>query len=194
MQPSISRNFYGFLKGVAPMDPEGVTVHYTADRDPMRTIKSLQQAALAYHYLIDNFGTIFHLVDVHERVNHAGKALWNGRSPNRTHIAVALLSWGRLTKQDDGTIRTWNNIRIPESGTAFRLNAYWDKASEIQELALLALLRKLCYEEGIDATDICGHDECAIPSGRKTDPGGVLSRTMAEIRSDIFPKDEDLEI
>lgn len=177
LQPRMESGNFG------PHGPQGITVHYTADRQVQRVCDALTARALGYHLIIDNFGAVYQFVPFDRRVSHAGKALWNDLSPNRAHLAVAVTSWGYLT--DD--LKAWNGEAVVSSDAAHRPGnlsthmRWWDKATPAQERALLAFMH-WAMDHGIAPQDICGHDECALPRGRKEDPGGVLSQPMSKIR------------
>lgn len=172
--------------GKGPLDALGVTVHYTADGSVDRTVKSLREAGLGYHLIIDRDGTVFQATYLSQRVNHAGEAMWLGHSPNRHHVAVAIDSWGAVALKDK-KYRAWTGLEIPEievcrrPGNLTAGDYHWHKATMAQERSLLMFLR-WCVAKGISPDAVCGHDECAIPKGRKADPGGVLSFTMSELR------------
>lgn len=174
------------------MAPQGVTVHHLADVDVNRAIKSLRAEGLGYHIIIDRQGAIYQTTYFSHTVAHAGKALWNGLSPNRHHIAVALASWGAVTKKGDNFI-AWNGSPLSEAEVARRPGNlsnslyHWHIATAKQETQLLTFLR-WCILKGISHKNICGHDEAALPAGRKSDPGGVLSKLMAEVRDEVSRK------
>jgi N-acetyl-anhydromuramyl-L-alanine amidase AmpD len=158
----------------------GITVHYAADRDVARTVASLVKGGLGYHYLINRNGTIFKLAEDSQMLYHAGNAAWRGKYPNRHHVAICLMSWGKLTIRD-GKFFAWNGTELPVEEVRTRGDLTWDKATLAQEQALMDLLETY-VKKGVDPEDICGHDECCIPKGRKIDPGGTLSLPVAEIR------------
>jgi N-acetyl-anhydromuramyl-L-alanine amidase AmpD len=130
---------------------------------------------IGYHFIIDRDGSLHQTASLSHSVNHAGKAMWNGQSPNRTHLAIAFISWGFLTDES----KAWNGTQV--AGVK-RRGKLWDPASEAQENRLNKLLGELIRFYGISPLNICGHDECAIPQGRKADPGGSLLKTMGDIR------------
>lgn len=158
--------------------PTGITVHYTADGDLARVKREMDKQNVGYHFIIDRNGSLHQTANLAKAVNHAGKAMWNGQSPNRTHIAVSFVSWGLLN--DDSL--AWNGTKIVGLN---RRGHLWDPATEAQEKRLYSLLRDLMRDFEISALNICGHDECALPHGRKVDPGGSLSKSMVEIRKDL---------
>jgi N-acetyl-anhydromuramyl-L-alanine amidase AmpD len=169
--------------------PEGITLHYLADRSVNRAHRTLVDGGLGYHIVIDRMGSVYQLAFLNRRVNHAGKAVWLGKSPNRQHIAIALASWGILTIKK-GAFYSWAGIKIPPSEAVARPSNVdgktyvWDAATEKQEAKLLEILRWFVVL-GINPEDICDHSECAVPVGRKLDIGGVLSVTTHEIRENL---------
>lgn len=165
--------------------PVGITIHYSADRNLNSVLSWIQKEKLGYHCIIDSDGEIYQICPFDKRVNHAGNSLWNDKSPNRNHIAICLMSFGLLTKSKNKYL-SWNNVEINPINVALRndLNGnqhLWDKATDIQESSLLNILSWL-VSYGINPDEICGHDECCIPKGRKIDPGGIISLTLDQIR------------
>lgn len=159
-----------------PALPTGITIHYTADGDIDRVKREMDKSKIGYHFIIDRDGLIHQTAALTKSVNHAGKALWNGQSPNRTHIAIAVVSWGLV---NDDKI-AWNGTKVPFA--VKRKGQYWDSATPAQERSLMKLLFGLISDFQIRASNICGHDECALPPGRKIDPGCVFSFSMPELR------------
>lgn len=182
--PLSDRRFGGRLKGQGTMQPGGVTVHYTADRDLLRSIQALESKNLAYHLIIDRQGTVFQMLPFDRTCYHAGKASWHNLSPNSRHIAVAFLSWGQLRRSPNGH-RSWSDVYVAPNDVRTNGQGAWDAATDFQEAALKSFLRWACLELKIDPDSVCGHDECAIPPGRKVDPGGSLSFRMADLRKEL---------
>lgn len=157
--------------------PRGLTIHYTASMDLDTTIKHLISNNLKYHLIIDRFGSVFQLAPFTHKVWHAGRAKWHENSPNQSHVSIAILNWGILGI--DG--KTWSGHKLLADQIAFRNNAEWHKATELQERSLKQVCRWF-VAMGIDPEQICGHSECCIPAGRKVDPGGSLSFTIHDLR------------
>lgn len=162
--------------------PKGITVHYTADGSVERIKREMGSTKIGYHYIIDKDGSIIQTASLLKTVNHAGVAMWNDKSPNRTHLAVAFVCWGYLNARG----QTWTGLQIPNPVS--RANGMWDAATDAQEKSLTKLLIHLINTYKISPLDICGHDEAALPAGRKIDPGGSLSKSMAQLRSDLMIK------
>lgn len=194
MLPDIYR---GTQKLVTPLamtagplvDVEGVTIHHTADNNLQRTIDSLKAQGYGYHIIIDRDGTVVQTTYLSQKVNHAGIAKWRGHSPNQSHIAVALVSWGAISRVGK-KFQAWNGSEVVATAAANRKGNitddyyWWHSATDAQERALITFLR-WCMMRGLSHEDFCGHDECALPKGRKSDPGGVLSMTMKELREKL---------
>lgn len=169
--------------------PFGITVHYTATRN-LRAV--LDEQGVGYHLVIDRDGSRYQRTFLDQRVDHAGSAVWNKRSPNRAHVAVAVMSHGWLKETPSGNFFTSDGkTQIHSSDVRHGYGNVgdeilpWDAATKLQEATLIETLRYLMTAGSIKAEDICGHDECALPKGRKVDPGGVLSLEMAELREKL---------
>jgi N-acetyl-anhydromuramyl-L-alanine amidase AmpD len=171
--------------------PVGITIHHAADRDLEQVEAYGAAEKVGYHIIIDRDGKAHQTTYLDTCVAHAGKANWRRFSPNRSHIAVCVLSWGRLTRVSDSEYKSWAKQDVPMDSVAWRPDNvkgemhYWDEATEAQEDALWECLEWLCKEFKIDPDNICGHDEAALPRGRKDDPGGVLSLPMPKVREHI---------
>ena len=167
--------------------PLGVTVHHAADRNLDRVKQEGVDRKEGYHLVIDRDGNCHQTTYFTHTVSHAGKAQWMTKSPNREHIAVSLLAWGRLVPGPQSTWLSWSKAIVKSSDVAFRPgnltggNFHWDAFTTAQEAALFEFLT-WCIGLGMDPRNFCGHDECALPFGRKDDPGGSLSMTMSQLR------------
>lgn len=173
--------------------PHGVTVHYTADMNLSRVIASLRGRTLGYHLLIDRDGKVIQTSYLDSKVNHAGPSKWHDESCNKWHAAIAIMSWGEVKKEGGKIYSAWNGAKLEDKDVDGQdiverpsnvkgVKAFWQAATKAQEETLLQMLRWF-MTQGIDPRKICGHDEAAIPPGRKIDPGGVLSMTMPELRN-----------
>ncbi len=173
-------------------NPVGVTIHYSADRKIDRAITWLKSQNFGYHIFIDRDGTLHQTCHFNQRVNHAGNSRWKGLKNNFHHIAVCIASWGLLECRDE-KFYTWSKKTLHLESVVMREDykgniKAWDKATVEQEASLHVLLTWL-VANGIESESICGHDESCIPEGHKSDPGGILSLSVKEIR-DYFSKGE----
>lgn len=165
--------------------PEGITIHYSAGVRLEGTINALEARSLGYHLIIERDGSVVQLTTLSKAVAHAGKAVWNGQSPNQQHLAVCLMSWGWLTSKDE-SYQSWtkafiNPDDVSRSPDIIGNQTYWHLAT----IAQMQSLEAICLwgmSQGIEVENICGHDEAALPKGRKVDPGGILGCTLQEFR------------
>lgn len=171
------------------LSPIGVVIHYTAERGLAQARRSLDQSGLCYHLIIGRDGSCEQHAWLDMQVWHAGKATWNGYSPNVRFLAVAVESWGEVTLDpvERTLYRSWSGAKVPETQVTERPDnlrgdmLHWDACTPEQ----LETLQKALFwavDLGVDPENVCGHDECALPVGRKTDPGGVLPMRMVEYR------------
>lgn len=110
--------------------------------DAKQGIESFRQAEVSAHYLIDEHGKIFHLVDNEKCAWHAGKSYWQGReSLNKNSIGIELCS--------------------PTLG-----QRCYDKR---QIYSLIRLCRCLMRRYHICSQNVVGHSD--IAPTRKPDPG-----------------------
>lgn len=170
-------------EGPFTVGPRGVTIHYTADPKLDRCVRVLVERRLGYHLLIDRAGKVLQHAGLRQRLWHAGRAHWKGLSPNQDHVAIAFLGWGELERRGADVV-AWNGDVVPAADVVERRGSIWEAATAAQEVSLRAVCAWL-VKQGIRPENICGHDECALPAGRKVDPGGSLSFTMAALRSEL---------
>lgn len=161
-------------------DPEGVTIHYTAGGSPESSITYLKAQNYGYHLLIDREGAIHQMYYLDSTCSHSGNAYWQGKSPNRYFISIALCNYGKLISRKGGVIA--NAYGRIMKNHAFRYGEHWEPCTPEQESALLDVSLWLCNNLNINPDNVCGHEECAVPAGRKIDPGGALSFSMPEFR------------
>lgn len=186
--PSATKTLDRFL-AKTPVRLTGITIHYTADTNVERVINALETTNLGYHIIIDRDGSVIQMTAFDKTVNHAGIAEWNKQSPNRTHVAVAVVSWGAVTKKGE-IFEAWNGFPLASSevrrsrGNINNSLYFWHAATSAQEKQLRTFLF-WALRQGIKIENICGHDESAQPLGRKSDPGGVLSLTMKDLRNEL---------
>lgn len=181
----------GWPKGI----PQGIVVHYTASGDNVSgIIHALKAKHLGYHVLVMRDGRVIKLLPWEERCDHAGRSLHNGFNANAHFLGVAFASWGEIRKKgdkffawpNDWTHEIPNDTVIKGRSATSDVERWWEATTKKQTGALLWLLRELCAKFSINPQMICGHEECAIPHGRKIDPGGCLGElTMDKIREQL---------
>ncbi len=137
--------------------------HYTGMETGPAALARLCDAAaeVSAHYLIEEDGRIFALVDEDRRAWHAGRAFWRGtRDINSTSIGIELVNPGH----------TFGYRAFPQA----------------QVDALIALSREILARHPIAAHDVVGHSD--IAPGRKQDPGELFPwAVLAKARIGFWP-------
>lgn len=134
--------------------PEGVPIdvlvlHYTGMESGAAALDRLcdPTAKVSAHYLIEEDGSVFALVDESRRAWHAGVACWRG------HIDINARSIG---------------IELVNPGHEWGYRAFSDE----QMQALLALMRDISTRHDFPSRNIVGHSDVAPQ--RKQDPGELF--------------------
>ncbi|WNJ99301.1 N-acetylmuramoyl-L-alanine amidase [Thalassospiraceae bacterium LMO-JJ14] len=145
---------YNSRDGVAP---DMLVLHYTGMKNCGDALEKLcdPEAEVSAHYLIDEDGTVYQLVDEAARAWHAGVASWRGGSNiNSRSIGIELVN----------------------PGHEFGYRAF----PEAQMQALMPLCRDIVARHAIAARNVVGHSDVAPL--RKTDPGELFdwARLAAE--------------
>ena len=128
-----------------------VVLHYT---DMVSASASLERLCdpvykVSSHYLLDEDGTIYQLVNEEKRAWHAGESFWKGRNKvNDFSIGIELQNPG--------------HVHFLEKG-------YWHPYSDAQYQALLSLLNKMTLQYPLISQNTVGH--CHVAPNRKIDPG-----------------------
>lgn len=131
-------------KGAAP---DIIVLHstggaYAGALSTLRYRNPVPWRRVSAHYLIARSGAIVKLVPVAEMAYHAGKSAWKGTTDiNRYSVGIEMEHYDG--RQD------------------------WPAA---QVTAAAALCKELCKSESISVLNIVGHNEIAVPKGRKVDP------------------------
>lgn len=170
------------------LDPTCCVIHYTASRDddsPLAWLRREESQASA-HFLIGRTGIVIQLVPLDRAAWHAGVSEWRHRGEtlsnvNDYSVGIELCNAGLLTRLGDSLYGVEVGRRVvPYSGPppvqatliyddGRRVHGYWEPYREEQMQALGHLLEDLGaagYE-----LELVGHEEIAMPCGRKIDPG-----------------------
>jgi N-acetylmuramoyl-L-alanine amidase len=126
-----------------------IVLHYTGMTSAEAALQRLTDPAahVSSHYVVDDDGRIYRLVDDAQRAWHAGVSYWRGmRDINSCSIG----------------------IEITNPGHDYGYRAFPDK----QLSAVTALCRSLIQTHGLGARDVVGHSD--IAPGRKIDPGELF--------------------
>lgn len=176
--------------------PKGAIVHFTAGRslkgvsDAVNT--SNYGASQGYVYFtISNDGSVIQGFSLDEYGSHAGVSSWPslGENVSKYLVGIEICCAGQLDskftswfgeKYSDNEVRHSDNVENIQKG-------FYHKYTAAQEKALIDLLCWLKHnnEEVFSFDHVLGHDECAVPTGRKNDPGASLSVTMPKFRQNL---------
>jgi N-acetyl-anhydromuramyl-L-alanine amidase AmpD len=176
--------------------PVGAIVHFTAGRsrnekDAENMTRLAQERGHCY-FVIGPTGKVYQSFPLTHWGYHAGPSQYGllGGALSRSLVGIELTSAGKLAEAKDGLV-SWFGERINPTFARLlperRENAgkgYYHKYTPEQEDALI----KLCLwlhrnnPDVFKLDNVLGHCEVAMPRGRKVDPGGALSMSMAEFR------------
>ncbi|WCL55436.1 N-acetylmuramoyl-L-alanine amidase [Gimibacter soli] len=147
--------------------PDMVILHYTGMETGEAALARLvdPSASVSAHYLVEEDGRIFQLVDEADRAWHAGVSHWQGREALNHHSI---------------------GIEIVNPGHEFGYRAF----PEAQIAALLALLADIAGRRAIRRDLYIGHSDVA--PDRKTDPGELFPwERLAAAGFGVMPAVED---
>ena len=121
-------------------------LHYTGMQSGAEALERMRdsQAKVAAHYMVEEDGRVFQLVDEAERAWHAGVSSWKGE--------------GDINARSIG-------IEIVNPGHEFGYRAFPDAQID----AVLALSKAIIARHGIAPARVLGHSDVA--PARKADPG-----------------------
>ena len=165
--------------------PHGAVVHFTAGRD-----KTEQEALDSYNwgcdsgftfFVIGPTGKLYQGFPLNKGGAHAGSSYWPGLGSGVSSklVGIEVACAGKL----DSRGKSWFGVTYPQDEIRNGFKKYTPQQEETL-IKLLVWLKKNCPDV-FDVQYILGHDECAVPAGRKNDPGSSLSMTMPELRNKI---------
>lgn len=180
---------YGFRSGYAP--PTCIVIHGTGGgpaRFAIDTLTAADDVYVSSHLIIARDGSRTQMVPFHRKAFHAGKSEWQCEGEmtpdvNRFSIGIELANHLRLypDSSSPGAFRykirdKWFRYHGEEPVAAELkyddgdvVRAWWEPYSQPQLDALGWTALELLDEwPGIE---LLGHEECAMPLGRKIDPG-----------------------
>jgi N-acetylmuramoyl-L-alanine amidase len=177
------------------MAVEGAIVHYTAGNQASGTIKwfQMQESRASAHFVIDREGAITQMVDLDKAAWHAGRGeiTYRGKPTQRVNsctLGFELCNHGLLIQGDDGQFyyevgrelklyrqKTQPKQAILRFSPTHEVVGWWEPYSDAQIASFTKLLLRL-KENGFDraVAHLLGHEEIAVPVGRKTDPGPLF--------------------
>ncbi len=128
---------------------DSLVLHYTGMQTGAAAIERLCDSAakVSSHYVVDEDGTVYRLVDEQNRAWHAGLSFWRGFSGlNDRSIGIEIVNPGH----------EWGYRAFPQ----------------VQMAAVLDLCRGILTRHPIPARNVLGHSD--IAPDRKQDPGELF--------------------
>lgn len=173
--------------------PKGAVVHFTAGRsktlaDAEATINWGITKGYTY-FCIASDGTVYQSFPINEYGAHCGESAYKelGTALNSKLVGIEICCAGLLEKTED-KYKSWFNEYYQENDVRYSKDCvvpgYYHKYTVAQEKALVELLQwlKKNNPDVFDFNYCVGHDEIALPKGRKNDPGASLSMSMDSLR------------
>ncbi len=143
--------------------PSILVLHYTGMQTGAAAIDWLANPAskVSAHYVVEEDGRIFHMVDENSRAWHAGVSAWRGKTALNAHsIGIEIVNPGH----------EWGYRPFPK----------------IQMLAAKNLCRDILTRHKIEPRDIIAHSD--IAPLRKSDPGELFDWTyLAQHNVGLMP-------
>jgi N-acetylmuramoyl-L-alanine amidase len=163
-----------------------IIYHFTAGPSLAGTLRWFQMPSskVSAHYVIGKDGRIVQMVPLDRAAWHAGRSSLAGRSGvNRFSIGIEIVNWGALTKRGT-SFYTHSGRRYTGPPPVRSRGRYWEPFTEAQYRALTRLTRYL-LSRFPTIRHVTGHEDIALPRGRKNDPGGAFdwARMRAALRS-----------
>jgi N-acetyl-anhydromuramyl-L-alanine amidase AmpD len=175
--------------------PRGLVVHFTAGRslkgaqDAINTMHSMASRGLGC-LVMDKDGVIYKAKSQgwNDVAYHAGASEWRGRSAVSLQcMGMEICCAGNLDREGNAWFKEKypaNLVRTVLETKDNHLRGFYHKFTEAQEKALIDFIMwQIDTNPEFDISWVVGHDECAVPAGRKPDPGGSMSLTMPELRN-----------
>jgi N-acetylmuramoyl-L-alanine amidase len=178
-------HFLPALKFSARRQPyDGVVIHYTGGGSGRRTaqwIATDNNCRVSWHFIICRDGHTIQQVPLDHAAWHAGLSEWPHSSgetysnANDYAIGIELANRGPLIADSRMGLSYESHgelVRV-RNGNARNIDGqFWEEYTDEQLAALDTLLIDLA-EAGVP-TRLFGHNEIAVPRGRKTDPGPLF--------------------
>lgn len=149
--------------------PDMLILHYTGMKTAKDALEKMQdprpdnpKEQVSAHYMIDEDGTIYRLVDESMRAYHAGKSFWDGETDiNSASIGIELVNPGH----------EWGYHPFPSA----------------QMQAVIDLCKDILSRNDIPAWNVLGHSDVAPE--RKSDPGELFDwKLLADNGIGLWPR------
>jgi|GEM_PF-2115618 len=172
---------------------DAIVLHYTAGGHFLRstwTWFNMEESRASAHFIIGRGGEIVQCVDLEHKAWHAGisEMMHKGEMTSDVgefSIGIEMANFGLLHKSGDeyylGRGRYVKRYKREQYGepvpatlvydSGYAIEGYWEPYSERQMGACVTLCAYLSDLLKIPIDRIVGHEDIAIPQGRKSDPG-----------------------
>lgn len=166
----------------------GTVVHYTGTHGNSAIQWAIDpDSRVSWHFHISRSGDIMQQLDLEKAAWHCGvgemKYMEEMRSnPNLFTIGIELANLGALERRNDGAFlyRWGTDLRVYYGDpplkatliydTGHEVDAWWEPYQD-EQIEALSLLLDMLAVRGYETRPIVGHEEIAMPMGRKRDPG-----------------------
>lgn len=169
--------------------PRYLVLHFTANGTLSGTVKWFQKqgSEASAHIIIGRDGEVVQMVPFHLRAWHCGQSRWRGLGDLNSHsVGIEMVNWGKLTYRK-GKLVSWAQEVIDDDDAVEVMGEWWQRypGEQVEVCANLAREIVRAYE----LEDVLGHNEIAIPAGRKSDPGPAFP--LQQVRAFCYSDAED---
>lgn len=179
-----------------------IGLHYTAGGSPQGTLKwfSMPQSDASAHFVVGRKGEIYQCVPLSQRAWHFGQASleYEGFTvsdrPDRCAIGIEISNYGDLVKYDNkyyfqeiiDDVHKYDVDRYGQPveadleffSSGVKIHGFWEPYTTETVDAVVKLCSLLVKEFSIPLHRIVGHEDVAMPIGRKVDPGPAWNWEM----------------
>jgi N-acetyl-anhydromuramyl-L-alanine amidase AmpD len=163
-----------------------IVMHFSANSSKEGTVNVLAKNSdldASAHVVIDRSGKVTQLVPFDVAAFHVGRSSWKNFSGlNHYSIGIMFINEGQLGqlqkvnnaswKSDNGKIYENADVYVQENAVS-GLKSFWQQYTTEQIRSAEQVIKALSTAyPSIEA--VVGHDEVALPHGRKNDPGPAL--------------------
>ena len=151
-----------------------LVLHYTGMESGAAALERLTDpsAEVSAHYLVEEDGRIFQLVEESERAWHAGVGEWQGITDvNSASIGIEIVNGGHDYPNEDGSLPEFPDVQVN---------------------ALIPLCKQIITRHGIKPSGVVGHSD--IAPARKDDPGEAFPwKGLAAAGIGLWPDVEETD-
>lgn len=169
--------------------PRYLILHFTANISVSGTVEWFQnpKSKASAHIIIGRDGELVQMVPFHLMAWHCGTSKWRGLGDLNSHsVGVEMVNWGKL-KRRNGKLKSWAQEVVEYDDAVEVMGEWWQRYPAEQVEVCANLSREIVRAYGLE--DVLGHNEIALPAGRKSDPGPAFP--LQQVREFCFSDAED---